>query len=108
MATIGHPPVVLWTGDRVREVWSSNPLLGVHSDDHTERTEEVDPDEVLVLYTDGVLDGGRRDQQWLTDALGEIDSGADRPLGDIADELVSRVTVAGSTDDVAVLLARFS
>ncbi len=107
VATIGHPPVVLWAGDRVREVWSSNPLLGLHSDDHTECTEEVDPDEVLVLYTDGVLDGGRRDQQWLTDALGEIDSGADRPLGDMADELVSRVTVAGSTDDVAVLLARF-
>lgn len=107
VATIGHPPAVLWNGERVREIWSSNPLLGLHTDVHTECTAKVDPDEILVLYTDGVLDGGRRDQQWLTDALADIDAGVGRPLGELADELVEQVTVAGSTDDVAVLLARF-
>jgi PAS domain S-box-containing protein len=106
VTTIGHPPVLAWSPRGVRQVWTSNPLLGLPSRIHAERRTRLADDEILLLYTDGVLDGGRREVAWLVDELESIDARARRPLGHLADELLERVATDGAGDDVALLLAR--
>ncbi|MGY6502429.1 MAG: PP2C family protein-serine/threonine phosphatase [Acidimicrobiales bacterium] len=106
IVTLGHPPVMLWSGSTVRSVWTENPLLGIAHDEMVTETVAVGPDEMIVLYTDGVLAGGRREPEWLVDVLGELAGDGETTLSAMADALVGRVVVAGSDDDSALLLAR--
>jgi PAS domain S-box-containing protein len=106
IVTVGHPPVLLWSPRGVRQVWTANPLLGLPSAVHAERRTRIEPDETLVLYTDGVIDGGRREVSWLSSVLQALDGRPGCSLERIADELLERVAEEGAGDDVAVLLAR--
>lgn len=111
MARAGHPPPLLRRPDgRVRVLdLAGGPLLGIDGSAGYPTTEvELAPGSVLVLYTDGLIESPGVD---IEDALAELgrqlgDAG-DRPLDELADELVRRSAAARERiDDVALLLLR--
>jgi serine phosphatase RsbU (regulator of sigma subunit) len=83
-------------------------LLGVNPDAlRRESLVTLDPDAVLLLYTDGLVE--RRDQ--------DLDQGLDRlqrtlvdlaglTLDELCDELLTRMVPASTDDDVALLAFR--
>lgn len=111
MARAGHPPPLLRRPDgRVRVLdLAGGPLLGIDAE-ATYPTTEVDfaPGSVLVLYTDGLIESPGVDIEDALADLGELLTGiGDRPLEELADELVRHGAAAGErADDVAVLLLR--
>jgi serine phosphatase RsbU (regulator of sigma subunit) len=53
----GHPPPIIVRGGRAQRIDSSGPMLGVDADAQWEPTTvSLQPEDLLVLYTDGVLD----------------------------------------------------
>jgi serine phosphatase RsbU (regulator of sigma subunit) len=107
----GHPPPAMLTADgRVRLLTTNHTdlLLGVNPDaPRRESVVTLDPDAVLLLYTDGLVE--RRDQ--------DLDQGLDRlqrtladlvglDLDELCDELLSRMVPASPDDDVALLAFR--
>lgn len=111
MARAGHPPPLLrWPDGRVRILdLAGGPLLGIDASAVYPTTEvELAPGSVLVLYTDGLIESPGVD---IEDALGDLGQrlaeAGDRPLDDLADELVRRSAAARERiDDVALLLLR--
>jgi PAS domain-containing protein len=111
MARAGHPPPLLRRPDgRVRVLdLAGGPLLGIDSS-ATYPTTEVDlaPDSVLVLYTDGLIESPGVDIEDALAGLGRLLAEAgDRPLDELADELVRHSAATRERiDDVALLLLR--
>lgn len=111
MARAGHPPPLLRRPDgRVRVLdLAGGPLLGIDGSAGYPTTEvELAPDSVLALYTDGLIELPGVD---IEDALAELGrqlaETGDRPLDELADELVRRSAAARErNDDVALLLLR--
>lgn len=106
VTTLGHPPVLLWSPTGVREVWTPNPLLGLESTTFRSESLTLGHDEIVVLYTDGLLDGGRRGHEWLSTVLDNLDPHIDRTLTAIVDEVIAEMVTSGTDDDAALLLAR--
>ncbi|MGW0585459.1 SpoIIE family protein phosphatase, partial [Streptomyces sp. NPDC002920] len=111
MARAGHPPPLLRRADgRVRVLdLAGGPLLGIDGSATYPTTEvELTPGGVLALYTDGLVETPGVD---IEDAIAELgrrlgESG-DRPLEELADDLVGRyATAEDRIDDVALLLLR--
>ncbi|MER6960040.1 SpoIIE family protein phosphatase [Streptomyces sp. NPDC000618] len=111
MARAGHPPPLLRRADgRVRVLdLAGGPLLGI-DDSATYPTTEVElsPGCVLALYTDGLIETPGVD---IEDAVAELGTrlgeAGDRPLEELADELVGHYAAAEERiDDVALLLLR--
>jgi serine phosphatase RsbU (regulator of sigma subunit) len=107
----GHPPPAMLTADgRVQLLTAAHTdlLLGVNPDAlRRESLVTLDPDAVLLLYTDGLVE--RRDQ--------DLDQGLDRlqrtlvdlaglTLDELCDELLTRMVPASTDDDVALLAFR--
>lgn len=104
----GHPPpFVLRAGCTVEPVQTRGTMLGAFSDVAFQTCRiELQPDDAIVLYSDGLLDiqldGARIDEQWLADV---ICSAADTA----AHQIVERVTDSLKRlelplrDDVAVM-----
>jgi serine phosphatase RsbU (regulator of sigma subunit) len=111
MARAGHPPPLLRRPDgRVRVLdLAGGPLLGIDGSAGYPTTEvELAPGSVLALYTDGLIESPGID---IEDALAELGrqlaETGDRPLDELADELVRRSAAARErNDDVALLLLR--
>jgi PAS domain-containing protein len=111
MARAGHPPPLLRRPDgRVRVLdLAGGPLLGIDGSAVYPTTEvELTPGCVLALYTDGLIESPGVD---IEDALAELGrqlaEAGDRPLDELADELVRRSEAARErADDVALLLLR--
>ncbi|MEU8473432.1 SpoIIE family protein phosphatase [Streptomyces sp. NPDC029006] len=111
MARAGHPPPLLRRPDgRVRVLdLAGGPLLGIEASAVYPTTEvSLAPGSVLVLYTDGLVESPGVD---IEDALaglgGLLAETGDRPLEDLADEVVRHSAAARErVDDVAVLLLR--
>ncbi len=111
MARAGHPPPLLRRPDgRVRVLdLAGGPLLGIDGSAGYPTTEvELAPGSVLALYTDGLIESPGVD---IEDALAELGrqlaETGDRPLDELADELVRRSAAARErNDDVALLLLR--
>jgi PAS domain S-box-containing protein len=61
----GHPPPLIARGGSVRPVDASGPMLGVDAQARWEPTAvALAPDDLLVLYTDGVLDARGEDDRF--------------------------------------------
>ncbi|MFI9802822.1 SpoIIE family protein phosphatase [Streptomyces sp. NPDC052301] len=111
MARAGHPPPLLRRPDgRVRVLdLAGGPLLGIDASAAYPTTEvSLAPGSVLVLYTDGLVESPGVDIEDALADLGELLTEiGDRPLEDLADQVVRRSAAAQRrTDDVAVLLLR--
>jgi serine phosphatase RsbU (regulator of sigma subunit)/anti-sigma regulatory factor (Ser/Thr protein kinase) len=104
LASAGHPPPLVVSADGTRFVdQAAGPPLGASTNYGYEQTEfAIDPGEVLVLYTDGLVE--RRGHR-LSDGLAELaGAAAGAPLD--AELMCERLLAAMSpdgADDVAVL-----
>jgi GAF domain-containing protein len=111
MARAGHPPPLLRRPDgRVRVLdLAGGPLLGIAGAAAYPTTEvDLAPGSVLVLYTDGLIESPGVDiEDALADLGRRLAEAGDRPLDELADDLVRH---SGATperlDDVALLLLR--
>ncbi|MFG2468540.1 SpoIIE family protein phosphatase [Streptomyces canus] len=111
MARAGHPPPLLRRPDgRVRVLdLAGGPLLGIDSSAVYPTTEvDLAPGSVLALYTDGLIESPGVDIEDALAGLGrQLADAGDRPLDELADELVRRSAAARERiDDVALLLLR--
>ncbi|MEU2349477.1 SpoIIE family protein phosphatase [Modestobacter sp. NPDC049651] len=107
----GHLPPVVLTPDGDVEVLTGDRaelLLGVQPEARrTERVAVLQRGSTVLLYTDGLVE--RRDQVFdegiarLRDELGTL---AGAPVGEIADQLLSRLLPGGAEDDVALIVVR--
>lgn len=55
-ANAGHPPGLVFGPSQLRELGFSGPLLGPLDGTWTTRTDRLNPDELLVVYTDGLVE----------------------------------------------------
>ncbi|MFJ1807259.1 MULTISPECIES: SpoIIE family protein phosphatase [unclassified Streptomyces] len=111
MARAGHPPPLLRRADgRVRVLdLAGGPLLGIDGSATYPTTEvELTQGCVLALYTDGLIETPGVDIEDAVAGLGRrLGEAGDRPLEELADELVGDYAAAEERmDDVALLLLR--
>ena len=104
----GHPPPLLVHDDRA--LWLDQALaspLAVDAPARTEAQLDVHPDDLLVLYTDGLVE--RRNEN-LEEGLLRLAQAAvavrDEPVQDIADRLIATLVGTTATDDVALVVKR--
>jgi serine phosphatase RsbU (regulator of sigma subunit) len=110
-STAGHPPPVLIGADgTVTLLDGEGPdlLLGVEPDrPRTDRVATIDRGGTLLLYTDGLVE--RRDRELdvgiaeLCRVLGDL---TDLPLQELCDQLLARMYLPDTEDDVALLAVR--
>ncbi len=108
LAIGGHPPpLVVGNDGEVREVGPLGPLIGVFADPaHETVTVRLRAGEVLVLYTDGVLEARRGSDVFGDDRLRDLLAGQqDRSPAAIVDAIDQAVSsfAPAATDDVAIL-----
>ena len=104
----GHPPPLLLHDDQV--IWLDQALgtpLAVDEPARDETRVEVRPDDLLVLYTDGLVE--RRDEH-LDDGLLRLANAAlafrDEPVEDVANRLIEELVGTTARDDVALVVKR--
>lgn len=106
LRTAGHPPAVqLHAGSGRWSVhWTEGPVLGVMDDaDFTVHRGQLHPGDVLLMYTDGLVETPTRDITYGIDKLvGEADRLVKDGFTDGASRLVS--SVDSESDDRALLL----
>lgn len=103
----GHlPPLVLGAAEAVRLDGAGGPLIGYGSGGRQSATARLGPGDVLVLFTDGLIE--RRDRT-LRDGLEALAETGTRTRGSdaagIGEQLLSRLADAPE-DDVAVVVVR--
>jgi serine phosphatase RsbU (regulator of sigma subunit) len=114
ISSAGHPPaIVVGTDGELREAPAADPLLGAFAD--AERREEDVPiaaGELLVLYTDGVIDAPGRNERFGPERLRLLPSGLalcspSAALDRLGAELAAFSPRTGG-DDIAVLVMRLA
>ncbi len=110
--TAGHPPPLLVPADvgRARYLPLSGAAPLATSGDLTTEHSTLWPDDLLLLYTDGLLDGVGEDLTQGTVTLGEAARAAARRAGGsvdrVCDAALRLVSVGTGSDDVTVLAAQ--
>ncbi len=102
----GHPLPLLTSDGEVRPVGAFSPMLGAHAvDDWSRRTVELDPGDVLVLYTDGVFDAVGKTERFGEDRLQRTVAGVRDAADAVAriDAALSDFEIGAQADDTAVL-----
>jgi serine phosphatase RsbU (regulator of sigma subunit)/anti-sigma regulatory factor (Ser/Thr protein kinase) len=102
----GHPLPVLVRGDSARMVGRTGQMLGAYqAGTWTPETVALEPEDVLVLYTDGVLDTIGASERFGEARLLEALAGARDAHDAIAviDDALERFHVGAQADDTAVL-----
>jgi serine phosphatase RsbU (regulator of sigma subunit) len=110
----GHPFPMVGRGESLRDLESNGVLFGaVPGFPYTTAETRLDPGELLALFTDGVSEAQRNDDEMYgVDRLGQAlrEEGADDDLSAMRRRLVARVDefLAGSprTDDLTLMLIR--
>jgi GAF domain-containing protein/anti-sigma regulatory factor (Ser/Thr protein kinase) len=108
LASAGHPPPVVLSGDGEVELIEEGrgpPLGAVAETSYDEATGELRRGSTLLLYTDGLVE--RRDM-WIDEGIERLVKEVRAAAGSTPEELVERLVAAlvpegGGSDDVAVL-----
>jgi serine phosphatase RsbU (regulator of sigma subunit)/uncharacterized protein YigA (DUF484 family) len=108
VASGGHPlPLVVRNDGTVETAGSPGTLVGVFDDPElVDAPADLKPGESLVLYTDGVVEGGIMSEDHLRILLGSL---AGKPAIEIAEyvvQLAADVSTEDRRDDMAVLVLR--
>lgn len=102
----GHPPPILIRAGVAEPVGECGPMLGAYPDERWDPlTMTVGPGDVLVLYSDGLLDAAGADDRFGAERLRRTLTGA-TSASDAVDRLqqaLSRFQVGGQADDTAIL-----
>jgi PAS domain S-box-containing protein len=112
ISSAGHPPAMVVAPDgRIREAPAAGPLLGAFEDSAwPEETVAIAPDELLVLYTDGVTDTPGEDERFGSDRLAALlaETAGSAPADVLArlDDELDTFSRDRGRDDVAVLALR--
>jgi PAS domain S-box-containing protein len=102
----GHPLPLLVRDGRVRPVGEFSPMLGAHDVGEWSRTSvELEPGDVLVLYTDGIFDTVGEDERFGEQRLQDTIAGVAHAEDAVAriDAALSAFEVGDQADDTAVL-----
>ncbi|HUR85895.1 MAG TPA: SpoIIE family protein phosphatase [Solirubrobacteraceae bacterium] len=102
----GHPLPLLVRDGQARTVGGFSPMLGAHDvDDWSRTTTELEPGDVLVLYTDGVFDAVGADGRFGEDRLQRTVAGVTdaQSAVDVIDGALTDFEVGPQADDTAVL-----
>lgn len=112
-ASAGHPLPLLVTDDGVRALGDAGPVLGAFTDSQWPTHDLVlGPDQVLLLYTDGVTDtvgsDGRFGEQRLRRTTAECGPLAANELLSCIDKALSDYQIGPQADDTAAVALRLS
>jgi len=102
----GHPLPLLLRRGRAEPVGAFSPMLGAYDvDEWCRHTIELDPGDVLVLYTDGVFDAVGADGRFGEERLRQTLTGGEHAQDAVAriDTALSAFEVGAQADDTAVL-----
>lgn len=113
----GHPPPLLLRGGKVVKSLAQGhrPLLGLDMRSASVAEEALEPDDVVVLYTDGIIEARDEEQQFfgidrLVDFL-EREAAASTPLPEIARRVCRRMMEYQNgvlQDDATILLVQWT
>ena len=102
----GHPLPLLVRGGGVRPLGEFSPMLGAYAIDEWKRASvDVEPGDVLVLFTDGVFDAVGATERFGEERLERTLDGATDAQDAVAriDAALSAFAVGEQADDTAVL-----
>ncbi len=102
----GHPLPLLVRAGAVRPIGSFSPMLGAYPVDAWKRTShDLQPGDLLVLFTDGVFDTVGADERFGEERLQRTLAGATDAAGAVAriDAALSAFEVGEQADDTAIL-----
>lgn len=106
LSNAGHPPPLVRGRDGVRLIDDRSPLLGIVVRPATEVEFVLEPDDTVVLYTDGLIETRSEalDESLarLIDAAGSVE----RDLEAFATRLLADVGPAAPADDIAMVVVR--
>jgi signal transduction histidine kinase/FixJ family two-component response regulator len=106
-ANAGHlPPLLVRAGTVERLAAPLGPPLGAGPVAFRQRDLPLEPASTLVLYTDGLVETRAGDTDERIERAGEIARRWTGKLDDLPAALVSELCPSGSSDDVAILVAR--
>ncbi|MFD4600249.1 PP2C family protein-serine/threonine phosphatase [Streptomyces sp. NPDC058464] len=107
-ATAGHLPPVVLRPDGGAEVLdlTAGPPLGTELGDYEMTTFSLEPEAVLLLYTDGLVEQRGTDIDDAIRGLTELSLPADGSLENLVDTLLAQLTSGICEDDIALLAAR--
>jgi PAS domain S-box-containing protein len=113
VAIAGHPaPLLMRRGQRCEEWGRSGTLIGFEHVTFASDKLTLEPEELLVLYTDGLTDAHAPHQFVMAEELCKRADELDRThLGDVLDSLLAGARGAGSElprDDIALLGLQFA
>lgn len=111
VASAGHPPAVFWHDGEVRLLRATGPLLTLDPDaTYVSRETELRPGDVLLMYTDGLVEARAGDQLFGDERVAQM---LKRDPGQEADVLCKSLLEAARDfaaaplgDDVAILAIR--
>ncbi len=110
-SSAGHPPPILVHADGTARLLDDGHTIALGIRPHRSRPEAsviLPPRATLVLYTDGLVERRRIPlDDGIARAAAFIQEGLASPLGDLADQIMSRLAPGGGyQDDVALLMYR--
>jgi serine phosphatase RsbU (regulator of sigma subunit) len=109
-SSAGHLPPLLLRATGGVEVLDSpaERLLGAESTGlRTDHQAQLEPDDTVVFYTDGLVEHGRSGiDEGIARLTGVLAALGGREPGDICDQLLGRIVSGRTDDDVAILAVR--
>ncbi len=104
----GHPPPLLVHDDQA--IWLDQARatpLAVDAPTRPEAQLDVHPDDLLVLYTDGLIERRNENLEVGLRRLADVAVAVrDEPVQDVADRLIATLVGTTATDDVALVVKR--
>jgi CheY-like chemotaxis protein len=105
-ANAGHPPPVLRTRAGTRLIQESAPLLGIRVRPPTETVLTLEPDDLLVLYTDGLVETRTEPIDVNLARLVDAVARAEPDLEAFASRVLREVGPPVANDDIAMVALR--
>jgi PAS domain S-box-containing protein len=108
LSSAGHPPPVLLRRGANAELVEvpAGPPLGTDLGGHEAVTVALPPGDLLLLYTDGLVEQRRTDIDASLRRLTDLSLDVDGPLEDVLDTVLAHLVHGPAEDDVTLLAAR--
>lgn len=106
LANAGHPPPVVRTRTGVHPIQEHSPLLGVRATAATEVEFVIEPDDTVVLYTDGLIEIPGELLDHSVSRLVAAAKVVEDDLEAFASRLLGEVGPAAAADDIAMVVIR--